>query len=367
LCVAAGYALGGIVDHVKGRRHVQRLAVLLGHCWHAVGPVVILALFAGPDPSWRDWPIYLAALAAQFAFDFVSSAGREWLAFGRSPKKLLPFFVWVYAVDILLAPLGLLAAFQSERSSFAFLLTLGPLGLLRLLARERHQRIERAQAFQQAYDGAHVEARRDALTGLANRLGWQEAVARAERALAEHSTPASVIVVDADDLKRANDTRGHDFGDELLRRIAALVRGTVRVQDVVARVGGDELAILLLNGDEHRCAEVVARLREAFEETGPLEGVPISAALGSATAVAGRTVSGALQEADRHMYMEKSLRDLARKGAAPCGDGANLSDAGSRRSAGLLSLSPKKKKESGRASVAAALALVPPDSLHRGS
>src|SRR5919109_1062257 len=140
LCVAGGYALGGLVDSAKGRRHPQRLAVLLGSCWHAVGPALVLALFAGPV-AWSRWPLYLGALAA------------------------------------LLAPLGFLAGLESRTMSYAFLLALAPVCLLALLARERRSRIQRAQAFQHAYDGAHLEARRDALTALANRLAWAEATA----------------------------------------------------------------------------------------------------------------------------------------------------------------------------------------------
>ena len=312
LLVAAGYALGGLVDHAKGRRHVQRLAVLLGNCWHAVAPALLLALFAGPTPRWNQWPLYAGALVAQFVFDFASSAGREWLAFGISPRKLLPAFRWVYTVDALLAPIGFLAARESGTMQFAFLLTLGPIVLLALLARERHGRIERAQQFQQAYDGAYMDARRDPLTGLANRLAWQEATARAEEALANTATPSSVIVLDVDCLKLANDSRGHAFGDELLRRVAAIVRGTVREQDLVARIGGDEVAVLLPNADESRCAEALARLEDAFADTEPLDTFPISVTLGFATATAGASLADAQRQADARMYSGKPASRASR-------------------------------------------------------
>jgi diguanylate cyclase (GGDEF)-like protein len=300
ICVAAGYVLGGVVDHAQGRRHLQRLAVLLGSCWHAVGPALLLSLFASPTSRWSQWPLYLGALAAQFAFDFTSSAGREWLAFRISPRKLLPFFGWVYTVDALLAPVGFLAARESETTRYAFLLALAPACLLALLARERRSRIERAQAFQHAYDGAFLEARRDALTGLANRLAWEEAVAGA------HAAPTSIVVLDVDCLKLANDSRGHEFGDEVLRRIAALVRGAVRDQDLVARVGGDEIAVLFGGADEARCAEAVTRLRDAFASAPLLDGFPLSAAVGSATAVAGVSLAEAQRLADERLYAEKS-------------------------------------------------------------
>jgi GGDEF domain-containing protein len=164
---------------------------------------------------------------------------------------------------------------------------LAPAGLLALLARERRSRIERAQAFQHAYDGAHLEARRDALTGLANRLAWQEA------AVGETARPASVVVLDVDCLKLANDTRGHEFGDEVLRRVAALARNAVREQDLVARVGGDEIAILLGGAD-------------AFASAPSLDGFPLSAALGAATAAAGLALADAQRLADERLYAEKA-------------------------------------------------------------
>ena len=306
LCVAAGYVLGGVVDYAQGRRHPQRLAVLLGSCWHSVGPALLLSLFAAPTPRWSQWPLYVGALAAQFAFDLASSAGREWVAFGISPRKLVPFFGWVYAVDALLAPVGFLAARESETMRYAFMLTIAPACLLALLARERRSRIERAQAFQHAYDGAYLEARLDALTGLANRLAWEEAVADVHAASSETTTPASVIVLDVDCLKLANDSRGHEFGDEVLRRVAALVRGTVREEDLVARVGGDEIAILLANADDLRCAEAVTRLRHAFSSAPRLDGFPLSVALGSATATAGVTLTEAQRLADERLYADKS-------------------------------------------------------------
>jgi diguanylate cyclase (GGDEF)-like protein len=306
LAVAVAYALSGLVDRAKGRRHLQRLGVLLGNCWHALAPALLLALFADSEPRWDQWPLYLAALSAQFAFDFASSAGREWFAFGISPRRLLPSFGWVYTVDALLAPVGFLAARESFSMRFAFLLVLAPACLLALLARERRSRIDRAQAFRHAFDSAYVDARRDALTGLANRLAWEEAVVQAERALAEAGTAASVVVLDVDCLKRANDSRGHDFGDEVLRCVAALVLATVRGQDVVARVGGDEVAVLLPKATAETCGDVVTRLRAAFASAPRLAGFRVSAAIGFATATSGGTVAEAQRIADARMYAQKA-------------------------------------------------------------
>jgi diguanylate cyclase (GGDEF)-like protein len=303
LLVAVGYILGGSVDHLRGRVHAQRSFVLLTSCWHAVGPALVLSLWGPSSPSWRDWPIYALALAAQFAFDFASSSAREWLAFGISPKVLLPILVWVFAIDSLLAPVGLLAAMSS--TSLAFVLVLPLVGLLAILTRERRMRIDQALALAEAHEGASRQARLDVLTGLGNRLAWDEALALAEGDRVSLDEPMSLIVLDMDGLKLANDTRGHEFGDELLRRFAEVVRDSVRDGDLVARIGGDELGVLLTNADEVKCRRVVLRLEEALDGHAGVDGFALSASIGSASCPPVASLPDAQKAADRRMYRRK--------------------------------------------------------------
>jgi diguanylate cyclase (GGDEF)-like protein len=100
----------------------------------------------------------------------------------------------------------------------------------------------------------------DALTGLANRRSWDDqlgrAIAHAERT---HET-LSVAVCDVDGLKEINDRRGHAAGDELLRGIAERWRSDARAADLIARIGGDEFAVLLPGADEAGAQDVVERL-----------------------------------------------------------------------------------------------------------
>jgi diguanylate cyclase (GGDEF)-like protein len=88
----------------------------------------------------------------------------------------------------------------------------------------------------------------------------------------------------------------------------------VRDRDLVARVGGDEVAILFGGADEARCAEAVTRLRDAFESAPLLDGFSLSAAVGSATAAAGLSLAEAQRLADERLYAEKS-RSSRRGGA----------------------------------------------------
>jgi diguanylate cyclase (GGDEF)-like protein len=301
--VAAGYVLGSLPELVRGGLHPERSLVLVSSSWHAVGPAVVVGLFADPTPNLGDWPVYLGALAAQFAFDFVSSTGRERIAFGTDPAALVPVLAWVYAVDVLLAPVGLLAALGEP---YAFVLIL-PLGLLLLLlARERQARLDRAITFSQAYEVASHEARRDALTGLGNRLAWENAL------VAVSGRRAGVLILDLDGLKAANDTRGHEFGDELLRTVAAVVRGCVRDHDLLARIGGDELAVLMPEAEEQACSDAEERIAAALEAHPGLDGFALSASFGSATTPPAETVFEAYRLADRRMYAMKTQRDSRR-------------------------------------------------------
>ena len=73
----------------------------------------MLAIAGAAVPEWADWPWYVAALAAQFGVDFVVACTRERLALGASPAALLQVLPWVWMVDALLAPAGLLTAFAT--------------------------------------------------------------------------------------------------------------------------------------------------------------------------------------------------------------------------------------------------------------
>jgi HD-GYP domain-containing protein (c-di-GMP phosphodiesterase class II) len=153
LFVALGYVLGHLPDQIRGRAPGERSVVLLGNSWHAVGPALVLSLASEPAIDLANWPIFVAALAAQFALDLASSTVRERLAVGVAPRLLLRPLGWVFVVDALLAPVGLLAAQAAGESWLAFLLVLPLVGLLTVFARERQVRIDHALELSSAYRG----------------------------------------------------------------------------------------------------------------------------------------------------------------------------------------------------------------------
>ncbi len=147
---------------------------------------------------------------------------------------------------------------------------------------------------------AEAEARVDALTGLPNRRAWDEALEAEAARMARHGRASIVIVLDLDDLKVVNDTEGHLAGDLLIRRAALAVRRAVRDEDVVARIGGDELAILAVEAAD--ADAILQRLHTALDD------LHVAASTGAAIALPGTSLRDAFDSADREMYETKRHR-----------------------------------------------------------
>lgn len=146
---------------------------------------------------------------------------------------------------------------------------------------------------------AHAEATIDPLTGLFNRRGWMRLLTSEEQRCRRYGHPASVLVLDLDDLKEVNDREGHFAGDELIARAADVLKDEARAHDVVARVGGDEFALLAVECDRVRAEVLATRLQSALEAAG------VRAAIGSAQRQPGPGLEHAWHEADQRMYDAK--------------------------------------------------------------
>jgi diguanylate cyclase len=139
----------------------------------------------------------------------------------------------------------------------------------------------------------------DALTGVYNRRGWENFLEIEEQRCVRYGTQAAVVILDIDDLKTINDTRGHAFGDDVLRRIAFCLTAVVRAFDAVSRIGGDEFAVLVVETDEQAMAELIDRIRVKLEAEG------INASLGWAARGKDLSLRQAMDLADRRMYEDK--------------------------------------------------------------
>jgi diguanylate cyclase (GGDEF)-like protein len=311
LAVGVGFVLGGFADSLVHGRNAERSFVLLSSSWHAVGPALVIWGLAPGPPRWSALPVYLLALGAQFACDSVSTYLRESMARGTTARELVGPLGWTFLVDSLLAPVGLLAAFAATTEPLAVLVVIPLAALLRLFAVDRSQRIDRALALSRAYEDANLEARRDPLTGLSNRLAWEEAILRAERALQEQGSRSTIVVLDLDGLKGVNDTRGHAFGDRLLSEAADVLRQAVPASAVAARIGGDEFGILVA-GDARLADGIAARIDALLAGHSGIDGVRLSVSIGSASSPPARTLKEAFMTADARLYEHKAQARAAK-------------------------------------------------------
>jgi diguanylate cyclase (GGDEF)-like protein len=106
---------------------------------------------------------------------------------------------------------------------------------------------------------------RDALTGLANRRSFESAIHRESDRVARSGEPALLLMLDIDHFKRINDHHGHVAGDLVIKAVAAALNATVRPMDLVARIGGEEFAIILPNCPPAFGSTVAERIRARVE------------------------------------------------------------------------------------------------------
>lgn len=154
-------------------------------------------------------------------------------------------------------------------------------------------------------------ARRDALTGLANRRLLDEAVTREWSRARRQRGWLAMVMCDVDHFKSYNDLHGHQGGDQCLRRIADTLRqGLHRQTDLIARYGGEEFVLLLPDTDEVGVRRVAESIQRAFERAAlPHENSPfgrITLSIGAAAMIPDQDDEGALfAEVDRRLYLAK--------------------------------------------------------------
>lgn len=150
----------------------------------------------------------------------------------------------------------------------------------------------------------------DPLTGLANRRAWQSDLDRGLARARRTGEPVSVALVDIDSFKEVNDLEGHPGGDSLLIKIAQNWTKMLRPDDVLARVGGDEFAVLIPDCSHAQSAEVIERLRARMPS-------PHSCSIGVATWDALEISDQLMQRADKALYEAKRGRDRKARVTVP--------------------------------------------------
>lgn len=155
-------------------------------------------------------------------------------------------------------------------------------------------------------DRLRYQSNHDSLTGLYNRFYFDEVLDEYNR---NRNLPVGVVVVDVDGLKQINDQNGHLTGDDHLRRVARLMRSSFRSEDIVARIGGDEFAVILPNCDQKVLDLSILRLRKNLAEVNQrAQDFPLEISIGGAILEPGQSLMRAFDLADQRMYLEKFAR-----------------------------------------------------------
>lgn len=150
-------------------------------------------------------------------------------------------------------------------------------------------------------------ARTDSLTGLRNRLGFEEGLQIELERSRRSGKPLSLVWMDLDLFKEVNDRFGHQTGDDALRRVGALVSAATRGIDVAARTGGEEIAILLPATDADAAVALAERVRVSVREAFAGEPFDLTISAGVATTRAALDGSRLVRAADEALYQAKRL------------------------------------------------------------
>ena len=152
--VMLGIAVFNAASALRGAFAPPRVIVSVSDSVFALAPALVLVLGgATHGPDWADWPLYVGALAAQFACDITASVARAWASDRARPLEVLREYRLILLVDALLAPVGLIVAFGAADQPAAVLLVVPLVGLLHLFSREREARVDQTLELSSAYRG----------------------------------------------------------------------------------------------------------------------------------------------------------------------------------------------------------------------
>lgn len=296
---SAGFALGG--------------AVLV---WGLMRPRILHLGPVNRDLVLNELDDPIVVMDARGHLVDVNRAGREQL--GLEPYGDVPLgfgTLWVKGPGGEGAPPALVEFHTRRGEARTYEVTLTRLddddvpGRSALLLRDVTIREHIQRELERAYVDLERLAHTDPLTELANRRHFMEALAREVYRADRYHHPLSIVILDLDRFKRVNDTYGHAAGDDVLRDAATALRSVCRDVDMAARLGGEEMALLLPETDLPGARIVAERVRERIATTAHRSpaGDPfrVTASFGVATARSGTTAETLLQAADEALYRAK--------------------------------------------------------------
>jgi diguanylate cyclase (GGDEF)-like protein len=158
-------------------------------------------------------------------------------------------------------------------------------------------------------------ADQDMLLPILNRRAFVREISRAIAVTERYGTPSSLLYFDLDNFKTVNDTYGHNAGDAVLAHFADLLGRQIRDSDVLARIGGDEFAILLTHVTQDQAEKKAASLSQSLKDQPPTwqgQKLDVGFSYGAFELRAGATADSAMAEADRAMYEHKRAASRTR-------------------------------------------------------
>lgn len=267
---------------------------------------ILLCIGAGAVYAWRTGRTAGAAtfLAATYSIGCVAVAhiadfsGVLWVY----PVLVANFLLSGRATSLLISTLAIIGIALSDNAlpglatKLAFIATASVVSLFSFVFASRAE-MQRLQL--------EAIALRDPLTGAGNRRGMDEELRLAMADSLRSGRPLGLLVLDLDHFKFVNDTYGHLAGDEVLRRMADLVRGNTRMADRFFRMGGEEFSLLLPGVTAGSLREVAEKLRQAVERDLRCGDRPITVSVGAALFRPGESTAQWLARADAAMYEAK--------------------------------------------------------------
>jgi diguanylate cyclase (GGDEF)-like protein len=208
-----------------------------------------------------------------------------------SQAKLLMYLMYAW---IACGMLGLAFSLRQSRSS----LLASNLRLEQLAAINKALELEARELAGQAHT--------DPLTGALNRQGLREALLHRLDAPAHYGADMAVIFMDLDHFKQVNDRYGHDAGDDVLRRFAAIIRHEVRSGDKLVRWGGEEFLLVCPDTNREHAALLAEKLRAAMMTQDWPHGLRVTCSFGATALQQDEDIGGAIARADAALYTAKS-------------------------------------------------------------
>jgi len=288
MATAAGIVLYGtalLCVHRPGLQGVKSVTGVAGTLvsWAAVNGDVFGGLQS--VPLFNSVALHTAILGLLLGFGVLAAEPTFWpirTALERTPggvvcRWMLPFAILAPpTLDWLLGRAAMSSAYPAgfRWALYSAVASLGSVWLIMMLAR-------RIDAMDAERTAATELSRHDALTGLANRRAFDDFLLESFNLARRHRHALSLVLLDVDRFKSYNDAFGHPAGDELLRTLAGLLQCVGRETDLVARIGGEEFAIVLPETDLEGAEALAERVRAAVERSTSFRR-PVTVSLGIA-------------------------------------------------------------------------------------